>query len=98
MVAKYPTYASKALFVQLMIEDADVPDGPATHDQLDSWINARKVPYPMFIDAEGSPPFTLKKKLGSRETGYTIELSTMKILLRTPVGSYTKNLDLLDTL
>ena len=86
------------MFLQIMIEDAAVPDGPATHDQLDSWINARKVQFPMFIDAEGSAPFAIKKRLGPRETGYTIELATMKILLRSPVGSYTKNLDLLDTL
>jgi hypothetical protein len=98
LVAKYPTYQSKALFMQLMIEDAAVPDGPATRDQLDSWINARKVQFPMFIDAEGSPAFTLKKLLGPRETGYTVELATMKILLRSAVGQYTKNLDLLDTL
>ena len=86
------------MFLQIMIEDADVPDGPATHAQLDSWINARKVQFPMFIDAEGSPPFTIKKRLGNRETGYTVELKTMKILLHSPVGSYAKNLELLDTL
>ena len=86
------------MFLQIMIEDADVPDGPATHAQLDSWINARKVQFPMFIDAEGTPAFTLKKMLGPREIGYTVELATMKILLRSAVGQYTKNLDLLDTL
>ena len=86
------------MFLQVMIEDADVPDGPATHAQLDSWISARKVQFPMFIDAEGSAPFTIKKMLGPRETGYTVELATMKILLRSAVGQYQKNLDLLDTL
>jgi len=86
------------MFLQIMIEDASSPNGPATRLQLDSWINGRKVQFPMFIDPDGSPPFTIKKRLGVREQGYTIELATMKILLHSTAGNYTKNLDLLDTL
>ena len=86
------------MFLQIMIEDAASPDGPATIDQLNTWTNARKVRFPIFMDPDGSAPFTIKKILGPRETGYTVELKTMKILLHSPVGSYTKNLQLLDTL
>lgn len=95
MAAKYPSYAAKAVFVELMVEDADVPDGPATHDQLDAWITSRKIAFPMTID-KPETPFLAKKTLGPRETAYVVELSTMKVLLRTP--DFTLALDKLDTL
>ena len=37
----------------------------------------------MFMDPAGSPAFTLKTRLGPRETAYVIERATMKIVLKT---------------
>ena len=82
LVAQYPKYASKATFVDILIEGVD-PSTPTTNPQLDAWIKAEKVPFTTMQDPDGS--FGIKKALGAKDTTYLVELASMKILYK---GAY----------
>ncbi len=78
MALDYPTYADKAIFVDLLAEGAD-PTEPAAQAELDAWIVDREIPFTTAIDAPGAGQRILKDFSPIDHT-FLVELGTMKIV------------------
>lgn len=81
MVAKLPSYASKAMFVTVLIEGS-TPTTVATTKQVDIWIDNIGTPYTVARDADGTEPFAARTALGPKETAYIVERATGLILAK----------------
>jgi hypothetical protein len=81
LALKYPSYAEKAVFVELLAEGSShtVPAEPA---HLDSWIGTAEMSFSAVIDPPGVGQ-RIVEQIGPRETALVVELESMKILLRT---------------
>ncbi len=80
LVKAYPTYADKAIFVDILVEGA-TPDDTSTKTQLDSWAKNLKVPYTVMRDPDGVS-FRTQREIGPRKTLLIVELQTMQIIYR----------------
>lgn len=78
MALDYPTYADKAIFVDLLGEGAE-PGQPATQKQLDAWILDKGIPFTTAVDPPGAGPRILKD-FSPIENTYLVELASMKIV------------------
>jgi hypothetical protein len=81
LAVKYPSYAAKAVFVELLAEGSSYTV-PAEAAHLDSWIGTAEMPFTALID----PPAVgqrIIEQIGPRETTLVVELESMKILVRT---------------
>ena len=81
LALKYPSYADKAVFVELLAEGSS-HTVPAETTHLDSWIGTGTIPFTTTIDPPGVGQQIIGA-IGPRETTLLVELATMKILLRT---------------
>ncbi len=80
LVPAYPALASKALFVDIMVEGA-TPSDNSTSAELDSWTKNLKIPYTVLRDPDGVS-FRAKNGIAGRTTILIVELATMSILHR----------------
>lgn len=78
MALDYPTYADKAIFVDLLAEGAD-PSEPAGQVELDAWIVDREIPFTTAVDAPGAGQRILKD-FSPVENTYLVELGTNAIV------------------
>jgi hypothetical protein len=80
LVPAFPELASKATFVDIMVEGAS-PSDMSTTTQLTSWTKNLKIPYTTLRDPDGVS-FRAKNDLAPRTTILVVELSTMTVLHR----------------
>jgi hypothetical protein len=78
MALDYPTYADKAIFVDLLAEGAD-PSEPATQVELDAWIVGREIPFTTAVDPPDAGQRILKD-FSPVENTFLVELGSMKIV------------------
>lgn len=81
MADKLPAYASKAMFVLVLIEGT-TPTSLTTSKQVDLWADAIPTPYTIGRDADGTEPFASRAALGPKETAYIVERATGVIVAR----------------
>ncbi|MEZ4225565.1 MAG: hypothetical protein R3B13_31725 [Polyangiaceae bacterium] len=80
MALKYPTYADRFTFVELLAEGSSHSvQAEAVH--LGPWIQAAETSYTTLIDPPGVG-MRIVEQLAPRETTFVVELSTMKVLQR----------------
>jgi hypothetical protein len=77
MALEYPSYADKAIFVDLLAEGSKDTD-PASVQHLDLWIEDREIPFTAAIDPPGVGQ-SIVNDFSPRENTFLIELATMKI-------------------
>jgi hypothetical protein len=80
LVPAYPELASKATFVDIMVEGAS-PSEVSTTTQLTSWAKNLKIPYTTLRDPDGVS-FRAKNDLAPRTMILVVELKTMTVLHR----------------
>jgi hypothetical protein len=80
LVPAYSALASKAVFVDIMVEGAS-PSEVATTTQLTSWSKNLKIPYTVLRDPDGVS-FRAKNELAPRTTLLIVELQTMSVIHR----------------
>ncbi len=95
MASKYPTYAGKAIFLQVVVEGFPL-DKPTTETQLRTWVKAAGMPHCAATDAPGAGQ-AAKAALGGKDWGYLVEVATMKIIARN-LGNLAPLFAKLDTL
>ena len=95
LVSKYPKLASKAIFVDLLVE-GETPDDVATRANLDSFVKGLSIPYTVLRDPDGVK-FRIREKVGKNKTALLVDLATMKVLAKSP-SDYTTVLKKLETL
>jgi hypothetical protein len=78
MALEYPSYADKAIFVDLLAE-GDPPTVPATEPQLDAWIEAAGISFTTAIDQPNAGPRILKD-FSPVENAYLVDLETLTIV------------------
>jgi hypothetical protein len=88
MALEYPTYADKAIFVDLLAE-GDPPTVPADEAYLEAWIEGEGIPFTTAIDAPGVGPRILKDFSPSENT-FLVELESLTIAehAKTPAMLY----------
>ncbi|MCK6533830.1 MAG: hypothetical protein L6Q84_12745 [Polyangiaceae bacterium] len=88
MALDYPTYADKAIFVDLLAEGAD-PTEPATPVELEAWIVDREIPFTTAVDLPGAGQRILKD-FSPIESTFLVELGSMTIVehARAPTTLY----------
>lgn len=80
LAEKYPSYADKAIFVELLAEGGSHSvQAEASH--LDAWVGAQEIPFTSVIDPPGVG-MRIVQEIAPRETTFVVELSTMKVLSR----------------
>ena len=80
MAAKYPSYASKAIFLDIVVEGFPL-EKSATEAQLRIWVKAAGQPHAAATDPLDAGEIA-KAALGNKDNGYVVELATMKILAK----------------
>ncbi len=80
LVPAYPGLASKATFIDIMVEGAS-PSDVSTTTQLTSWAKNLKIPYTILRDPDGVS-FRAKNDVAPRTMILIVELKTMAILHR----------------
>ncbi len=95
MASKYPTYAGKAIFLQIVVEGFPL-DKSATETQLRTWVKAASMPHAAATDPPGAGQ-VVKAALGGKDTGYLVEVATMKIIAKS-LGDLSPLFAKLDTL
>jgi hypothetical protein len=78
IVAEHPKLASKAIFVDLLVEGR-TPDDVATAANLDAWIKGLEIPFTVARDPDGVD-FRIREEIGKNKTALLLDLETMKIL------------------
>ncbi len=80
MAQKYPGYADKAIFVELLAEGGS-HSVQAEPSHLDAWIGAQEIPFTTLIDPPGVG-MRIVQQIAPRETTFVVELSSMKVVSR----------------
>jgi hypothetical protein len=80
LVTQYPKLASKAVFVDMLVE-GETPDDVATRANLDSFVKGLAIPYTVVRDPDGVT-FRIREKIGKNKTALLVELSTMKVVAK----------------
>jgi hypothetical protein len=78
MALEYPSYAHKAIFVDLLAEGSSPPE-PVTEQELDAWIESPGISFTTAIDLPGVGPRILKD-FSPKENTYLVELESLTIV------------------
>lgn len=78
MALEYPSYADRAIFVDLLAEGSSPPE-PVTEAELDAWIEGPGIAFTTVIDLPGAGQRILKD-FSPKDNTYLVELSSLTIV------------------